>query len=166
MKGATIRPGLPPDAPAMVDMLRHLAEELGDGDSFATTVDTLLAHGFGAAPMFHTLVAERDGALVGLALFFRHYSTFRASPGVYLQDLWIAPGLRSSGLGGRLIRAVAVQAKADWGACYLALTTHGANDGARTFYARHGFAPHAEDVPMMLDGRAFDVFVRSQEALT
>jgi GNAT superfamily N-acetyltransferase len=150
----SIRAATPDDATAIATMLARLADETGDGARFASTPDTIRAYGFGPEAYFHTLIAERDGAPAGLALYFRHFSTTRAQPGVYVQDLWVAPEARGAHLGARLLAAVAAAARAAWGARYLALTTHGANHPARAFYTRLGFEPQG-DTPMMLDGGAF-----------
>ena len=51
--------------------------------------------------------------------------------------------------------ATARHARADWGAAYLMLTVYKTNTGARRFYDRLGFAPHASDCPMSLSGAGF-----------
>lgn len=158
----SIRPATPDDADAIATMLAHLADETGDGAHFASTPDTIRAYGYGPEAFFETLIAEREGAAVGLALYFRHFSTTRAQPGVYVQDLWVAPEARGTRLGARLLAAVA-RAGAAWGARYLALTTHGGNETARAFYTRLGFEPQG-DTPMMLDGDAFTALGARQEA--
>ena len=53
------------------------------------------------------LVAEVDDAIVAFALYFSTFSTFLAKRGLWLEDLYVKPGLRGHGLGGRLLRAVA-----------------------------------------------------------
>lgn len=159
-----IRRATPADAETIAAMLARLAEETGDGARFASTPETIRAHGFGRSALFETLIAEQDGTPVGLALFFRHYSTTRGQPGVYVQDLWTAPQARGQGLGAQLLAAAADHAHAAWGAGYLALTTHGHNEAARAFYERLGFAAQADDVPMMLDGSGFSALVTRAEA--
>ncbi|NDR56724.1 GNAT family N-acetyltransferase [Aliiruegeria sabulilitoris] len=151
----TIRHATIADAEAIAAMLFRLAEETGDGPHFSTTAETIRAHGFGDAPLFETLIAEQNGAPAGLALFFRHFSTTRGQPGVYVQDLWIAPEGRSSGLGAALLIAAAAYARNSWGAAYLALTRHGHNEGADAFYTRFGFTAQESDVPMFLSGDGF-----------
>jgi len=161
----TIRVASPADAPVIVAMLARLADETGDGARFASTPDTVRAHGFGPAALFQTMIAEQDSQTTGIALFFRHYSSTRGQPGVYVQDLWTAPDARGQGLGARLLAAVADHARRGWGACYMALTTHGHNDAARSFYARLGFTAQADDVPMALDGAGFAGLGTGSEAV-
>ncbi|CUH67813.1 ribosomal-protein-alanine acetyltransferase [Thalassovita gelatinovora] len=154
----TLRLASPADAPAIAALLARLADETGDGARFASTPDTIRAHGFGPTALFATMIAEHDSRATGIALFFRHYSSTRGQPGVYVQDLWTAPELRGQGLGARLLAAVADHARRGWGACYMALTTHGHNDAARAFYTRLGFTAQPDDIPMALDGAAFSDF--------
>lgn len=151
-----VRLATPEDAEAVAEMLARLAEETGDGARFASTPETIRRHGFGPDALFETLIAEDRGDRAGVAVFMRQFSTTRGQPGVYVQDLWTAPQARGAGLGAALLAAVARHARLHWGAAYLALTTHGHNAAARSFYARFGFVAQPEDVPMTLDGLAFD----------
>lgn len=160
----SLRAATPEDAAAIVAMLARLAQETGDGDRFASTPETIRTHGFGPEALFGTLLAEDAGAPVGVAVFVRHFSTTRGQPGVYVQDLWTSPAARGRGLGAALLAGVADHARRSWGARYLALTTHGHNDRARAFYRRLGFAAHPDDVPMTLDGPAFDALGARAEA--
>lgn len=152
----TVRLATPEDAAAIAAMLARLADETGDGARFASTPETIVVHGFGAAALFGTFLAEHAGRPAGVAVFVRHFSTTRGAPGVYVQDLWTSPEARGRGLGAALLAAVAAHARDTWGARYLALTTHGHNDKARAFYGRFGFVAHPDDVPMTLDGAGFD----------
>jgi GNAT superfamily N-acetyltransferase len=52
-------------------------------------------------------MAEDDGAVVGFALFFHNFSTFRARPGIYLEDLFVIPDARGKGHGKALLVALA-----------------------------------------------------------
>jgi GNAT superfamily N-acetyltransferase len=160
-----IRLATPGDATAIATMLARLADETGDGAVFASTPETIRAHGFGPAALFEALVAEGGDAPTGLALYFRHFSTTRGQPGVYVQDLWVAPEARGAGLGARLLADVAARGRAGWGARYLALTTHGGNASGRAFYARLGFSAQGADVPMMLDGAGFAALGAGSEAI-
>jgi GNAT superfamily N-acetyltransferase len=62
---------------------------------------------FGADPAAEVLLAVEDGRAVGLALYFRNYSTFLGRPGIYLEDLFVEPAWRGRGLGKALLKAVA-----------------------------------------------------------
>lgn len=98
------------DAPRVLELVDALAdyERLPRPDAGAR--ERLLRDGFGASPRFELLVGERDGALAGYALFFETYSSFLARPTLYLEDLFVHPDHRKSGLGLALFRAVASEA--------------------------------------------------------
>ena len=75
-----IRLAGPDDSVAIAGMLRRLAEEIGDGDRFRSDAATVRRHGFGASPLFHSLIATEGAENLGLALFFPGYSTTLATP--------------------------------------------------------------------------------------
>jgi len=146
-----IRLAEPEDAEAISQMLANLAESMGDGAVFASTPEIIRRYGFGADSLFSVMIAE--GA--GLSLFFPHFSTTRGQPGVYVQDLWVAPAARGRNLGKQLLAATAGYATQSWGAGYMALTTHGHNDAARRFYRHLGFMVSGDDIPIHLTGPKF-----------
>lgn len=104
---ATIRPGRAADAEALANLIRALAvyERL---EQFARlTPGALRDHLFGPHPAAETLVAEVAGKPVGYALYFTTFSTFRAQPGLYLEDVFVEPEYRGRGIGKALMAAVA-----------------------------------------------------------
>ena len=105
-----VRPARGEDAPRVLELVDALAdyERLPRPDPAAR--ERLLRDGFGPAPRFDLLVGERDGMLVGYALFFETYSSFLARPTLYLEDLFVHPDHRKCGLGVALFRAVASEA--------------------------------------------------------
>lgn len=60
-----------------------------------------------ARPAAEALVAEHGGEVVGYALFFQNFSTFLAKRGLYLEDLYIRPSMRGSGLGTLMLKKLA-----------------------------------------------------------
>ncbi|MGH6890739.1 MAG: GNAT family N-acetyltransferase [Dongiaceae bacterium] len=88
----------------------------------------------------HCLVAERDGQLIGLAHYLFHRSTWLASDACYLNDLFVDPSGRRSGVARKLIEAV-YEAADKAGAPKVYWLTHESNAAARLLYdqvARHG----------------------------
>jgi GNAT superfamily N-acetyltransferase len=61
-------------------------------------------------PRFHTFLAEVNGDIVGYAIYFFTYSTFRARPSLYLEDVFVLPKYRGHGAGIALFRACAREA--------------------------------------------------------
>jgi len=144
------------DAPDITAMLARLADGLGDKTRFRSTPEIIAAQLKSARPLFQALVARAGGTAVGLSLFFPHFSTLRAQPGVYVQDLWVAPTMRGAGLGARLLQATARQASTQWAAVYVMLSVDQRNTAAQHFYDRLGFCQNGRDLSMSLDGAGFD----------
>ncbi len=143
------------DAPDIAAMLGQLSREIGDGDRFCTSTATIVQHGFGNTPLFHSLIAVHGEEKLGLALFFPIYSTTMATPGLYVQDLWVAKAARSTGIGKRLLAGAAVQGADMWGATYLGLTVYEDNLKAMRFYQSLGFDIFKDENPMRLASRNF-----------
>ncbi len=138
--GVVIRPATIEDAPALallVAALRaHQNDPIGDLNEAAIRRD-----GFGEAPEFSILIAERDRRPIGYALFTTTYEPAFAAKGVYLADLYVRPEARRSGAGRALVQAVAAEARRHnrrfvW---WTSLTT---NAEAHAFYAALGAITH------------------------
>jgi GNAT superfamily N-acetyltransferase len=107
---ATIRAATPADVGAMRGLMYELAEFEKLTHLFVATNDDLHDALFGARPSAEALVATQDGEIVGYALFFHNFSTFLGRRGLYLEDLYVRPGLRGSGLGTKMLRHLAALA--------------------------------------------------------
>jgi GNAT superfamily N-acetyltransferase len=105
-----IRPATPDDSAAIRALVVALAdyERLPPPDPAAQ--DRLLADAFRPQPRVEIAVAEVDGAVVGYAFFFETYSTFLARPTLYLEDLFVLPAHRGSGVGKALFVHLAREA--------------------------------------------------------
>jgi len=111
----TIRPCRPDDAETLANLIRALAIYEKLEHEARATPDDLRRHLFGPRPAAGAILAEADGKAVGFALFFPTFSTFRAQPGLYLEDLFVLPDHRGRGIGKALIAAVASEAIARGG---------------------------------------------------
>jgi len=65
---------------------------------------------FGPRPYAEVVIGEQDGVPQGFALFFHNFSTFEGRPGIYLEDLFVRPAARGSGLGKALLAHLAALA--------------------------------------------------------
>lgn len=101
-----LRAAVPADVPAIVSLIRELADFEQLSHLVETTPERLHPHLFGERPVAECLVAEAGGAVVGFALFFTNFSTFRCRPGLYLEDLYVQSAHRRAGIGRALLRAV------------------------------------------------------------
>jgi GNAT superfamily N-acetyltransferase len=107
----TVRRALPDDVPAVLGLIRELADyERSAGEVVATEAD--LHHAlFGPQPAANAHVVEHPGPagpeVVGCAVWFRSFSTWTGRPGMYLEDLYVRPEHRGSGYGTALLSALA-----------------------------------------------------------
>lgn len=143
MTDVAIRAARREDAPAILALVRALAEfeRLPGPDDAADA--RFVAHAFGARPHCEAFVAELDGDVVAYAIVFTSYSTFRMQPTLFLEDLFVDPRVRRRGIATAImafLRALAVTRECgrfewmvlDW------------NAGAQALYARVGARQLAE----------------------
>ena len=97
-----------------LDAIIGFIHELADYERLAHEVmlerEELAQHLFGPQPRAEVLIAEHKGQPAGFALFFHNFSTFLGKPGLYLEDLYVRPEARGSGLGKALLARLAALA--------------------------------------------------------
>jgi GNAT superfamily N-acetyltransferase len=93
-----IRPASEDDVETIYAMLRASAIDQDGLEKLCVTSANLREDGFGPNPRFECLLAEVDGAVAGLALYFNTYSTWNSRAGLYLEDLYVAPEFRRNGV--------------------------------------------------------------------
>ena len=103
----SVRRITPDDVSAVVGLVRELAEYEKARHEARMTEDQLSAALFGDSRALFGHVAVADGQVVGMALWFLNFSTWRGTHGVYLEDLYVQPQHRGSGLGRELLRTLA-----------------------------------------------------------
>lgn len=104
-----IRPAREADVPAVVQLVHDLAEYQSLPDKCEMTAPPLRDALFGPAPALFCHVAEVDGEVVGCALWFVNFSTWRNQHGLYLEDLFVQPAHRGAGLGKALLATLAAE---------------------------------------------------------
>jgi GNAT superfamily N-acetyltransferase len=136
----TIRPARREDLPRIWELLLGLAAYERLEHEVSGTAEELGAHLFGPNPGLTCVVADAGDTLVGYALVYPTYSSFRTAPTLWLEDLFVVPGERGRGTGRALLQAVARIAlergcrRLDW----LVLDW---NRPSIDFYARQGARP-------------------------
>lgn len=100
------------DVPTILELVRELAAYEREPNAVVASEERLANDGFGDAPRFRVLLAEWDRAPVGLAFHFFTYSTWRGTPTLYLEDLFVRPAHRGRGIGVALMRRLAADAVA------------------------------------------------------
>jgi len=130
------------DAALIVHFIRELAIfEKEPVEHVRITDADVRRDGFGPHRRFEVLIAEVDRKAVGFALFFPNYSTWEGKPGLYIEDIFVDETMRGTGIGRKLIAAVAKIARSR-GCARIDLAVLNWNP-ARGFYNRIGFR-HAE----------------------
>jgi len=148
-----IRAGERADVPLIAELIRGLAEYERLADEVKMTEDKLERTLFGERRYAETLIAEDDGRPVGFALFFHNYSTFLAQPGIYLEDLFVRPEHRGSGVGRALLEALARTA-VERGCGRMEWAVLDWNESAIGFYERLGARPNSDWTVYRLTGEA------------
>ena len=103
----SVRPMRPDDVPAVVGLVRELADYETALHAARLTEEQLAGVLCGDSPALFGHVAEPAGEVVGTALWFLNFSTWRGTHGIYLEDLYVQPGHRGRGLGQELLRTLA-----------------------------------------------------------
>ena len=151
----SIRAAMPADISLIGQFIRDLAEyeKLAHAVRFDEAV--MAQKLFGPRPYAEVLIGEIDGLAQGFALFFHNFSTFEGRPGIYLEDLFVRPDARGSGLGKALLgklAALAVErdcARLEWSVLDW-------NTPAIDFYKSLGATPMDEWTVYRVDGDALD----------
>lgn len=148
------------DAETVRRLVRALAEVQAAADYVTGSVDDLRRDGSGENPYFRAMLAERsDGTAVGLALYYFVYSTWAGRPKLYVEDLYVDGNLRGTGLGRRLMAALAREA-IKRGCVKLDLSVKTDND-ARDFYARLGLTRSGNWLPYTVGGTDLEALAAS-----
>ena len=147
----SIRPATSADLSLIAQFIRDLAEyeKLAHEVRFDEAV--LGERLFGLRPYAEVLIGEIDGSPQGFALFFHNFSTFEGKPGVYLEDLFVRPEARGSGLGKALLAALA-QIAIERDCARLEWWVLDWNDPAIQFYKKLGAKPMDEWTTFRVDG--------------
>lgn len=101
-----IRFAQPADVPLILQLIQGIAEYEKLSHEVETTEARLQETLFGPKAYAEVLLAFNEQTPVGFALYFHNYSTFRARPGIYLEDLFVFPEHRGKGFGKALLQRV------------------------------------------------------------
>lgn len=107
---AVIRKGEKRDLPQVLELIKELAAFEKAPHEVTNTLADMERDGFGDRPAFSFHVAELNGVLVGIALYFVKYSTWKGK-GLFLDDLIVSEKYRSKGIGKKLLDAFMNEAK-------------------------------------------------------
>ncbi|GBF21245.1 MULTISPECIES: GNAT family N-acetyltransferase [Arenibacter] len=117
-------------------LIQELAVFEKEDNAVEVTVEDLKTDGFGTDKLFHCYVAETDGDVVGMALLYSRYSTWKG-PIIHLEDLIVTEAMRGSGLGAALLAKV-VEHGYQLGVKRISWEVLDWNDPAISFYESKG----------------------------
>jgi GNAT superfamily N-acetyltransferase len=111
-KTMTVRKGTKEDVQAILDLIIELAVFEKEPDAVVVTQEDLIRDGFSDNPLFHTFVAENDDKIIGMALYYYRYSTWKGKT-IHLEDLIVKENQRGIGAGLALYTEIIKQGKKD-----------------------------------------------------
>ena len=134
-----IRPATSADLPTLIQLIHLKADFDGCPNAVTATAAKLDKTLFGSQPMAHILLAESDSTPlpVGFSSYHFTYSTFRAQPSIWLDDIFIKTEYRNQGIGAHLIQQLCqIAADHDCGRIDWTVNIH--NQAGIRFYQRLG----------------------------
>jgi GNAT superfamily N-acetyltransferase len=146
-----LRPAALADAPTILAFIRELAEYERLLHEVKTTLADLEAMLFCGTPRAFCDIAETSDGPAGFALWFYSVSTFEGRHGLYLEDLYVRPGLRGGGIGKALLAHLARRCAAE-GLARLEWSVLDWNVPAITFYDSIGAAAKTDWITRRLSG--------------
>lgn len=107
-----IRKATEKDMPFVLELIQELATFEKEPDAVVVTVDDLICDGFSENPLFQCYVAEKENTIIGMALFYYRYSTWKGKT-IHLEDLIVKADQRGTGAGFALYKEIIKQGKKD-----------------------------------------------------
>jgi len=132
----SIRKAKKTDSSAILSLIQELATFEKEPEAVVVTVEDIERDGFGENPLFQVLIAEKNNEVVGMALYYYRYSTWKGKT-IHLEDLIVKNEIRGQNIGSSLYDAVLKQAykenlrRVEWAVLDW-------NTPARDFYIKSG----------------------------
>jgi GNAT superfamily N-acetyltransferase len=161
MKTFLIRPAEPDDMGQVLELIRELAIFEREPDAVEVSVEDLKNDGFGKAPRFTCFVGVGEGRILGMALCYPRYSTWKGLV-IHLEDLIVTESARGMGLGSALLTAVIRHAR-EQGARRVSWEVLDWNDPAIDFYEARGARVLRDWDVVQLDARGIETYLERYE---
>ena len=159
-----IREATAADVPTILELIRELATYEREPDAVEATEALMHEALFGSAPVASCHVAELDGEVVGMALWYVTFSTWKGVAGLWLEDLFVRPSARGHGFGKQLLQALAGvcvergYARFEWWVLDW-------NVDAQGFYRSLGARPEDDWTVWRVDGPALSALATADQRL-
>ncbi|NJM78439.1 MAG: GNAT family N-acetyltransferase [Flavobacterium sp.] len=156
-----IRKGTIEDMTAVLSLIKELAVFENESNAVEVTVEDLIKDGFSATPLFHTFVAEVNTEVIGVALYYYRYSTWKGKT-IHLEDLVVKESKRGTGAGFALYAEIIKQGKRD-GVKRVEWNVLDWNTNAIKFYEKSGAKILKDWQVVQMDEKGIATFVEKLE---
>ena len=156
-----IRKGTIKDMSAVLELIKELATFEKEPNAVVVNVTDLERDGFGESPLFYTFIAEQNNEIVGMALYYYRYSTWKGRT-IHLEDLIVKEKMRGSGLGFELYSAVIAQGKND-GVRRIEWNVLDWNTPAIEFYEKSGAKVLKDWLVTQMDEKGIAIFLEKNK---
>lgn len=110
MEGINLRRAVAADCPRLLELIRELAEFEKAPEQVTVSLDHFVESGFGEKPVWWAFVAEENGTILGFALYYIRYSTWKGQR-LYLEDILVTQSARGRGIGSLLMNRLIEEAR-------------------------------------------------------
>ena len=131
----SVRKGRKEDLPRVLELIRELAEYENAPEQVTNTIEMMEEDGFGDHPVYGFFVAEDNGFIVGISLYYYRYSTWKGKR-LYLEDIVVTEGSRGKGIGKLLFDRTIIHAR-DMNCTGLVWQVLDWNEPAINFYKKY-----------------------------
>ena len=156
-----IRKGTPQDMSSVLELIRELAIFEKEPDAVVVTVDDLVRDGFSENPLFSCFVAEEDNEIIGIALYYYRYSTWKGKT-IHLEDLIVKQEKRGTGAGFALYKEIIAQGKRD-NVRRIEWNVLDWNTPAIEFYEKSGAKVLKDWLVAQMDEEGIDTFLKKNQ---
>ena len=155
-----IRKGTPKDMEAVLGLIQELAIFENEPDAVLITADDLIRDGFGQIPLFKVFVAEVETEIVGIALYYNRYSTWKGKT-IHLEDLVVKQKMRGTGVGYALYSEIIKEGKKE-GVRRIEWNVLDWNTPAIDFYEKSGAKVLVDWKVAQMDEAAINYFIENK----
>ncbi|PQB05272.1 GNAT family N-acetyltransferase [Aureitalea marina] len=156
-----VRIALQEDMPQVLELIRELARFEKEPDAVDISTEDLVKEGFSDQPLFHCFVAENDDQIVGMALVYFRFSTWKGRT-LHLEDLIVKEDYRGKGIGEALYTAV-MKYGHEQGVKRVEWVVLDWNYGALKFYERSGATILKDWYLAQMDEQSLENFIKRIE---